>query len=149
MTSNEAVRPLFIVNVEGAILRGKRYLMILRGEEESHAAGTLSMPGGKVELNEIGDDVLEVALRREIGEEVGLEVSNIRYLESKSFVADDGESVVDIVFLCACEEGEPTIGDPEEVAEVHWLSAQEVYDHPKTPPWIRQSIEKAEAVRES
>ena len=39
-------RPLFIVNVEGAILRGERYLMIVRGEAESHAAGTLSMPGG-------------------------------------------------------------------------------------------------------
>ena len=51
--------------------------MILRGEEEGHAAGTLSMPGGKVELNEIGNDVLEIALKREIREEVGLEVSNI------------------------------------------------------------------------
>ena len=140
-------RPLFIVNVEGAILRGERYLMILRGERESHAAGTLSMPGGKVELDEIGDDVLERALRREIREEVGLEVSSIRYLESKSFVADDGESVVDIVFLCICKEGEAVIGDPEEVAELHWLRAQEVYAHPKTPSWIHRSIEKAEEAR--
>ena len=140
-------RPLFIVNVEGAILRGERYLMILRGENESHAAGTLSMPGGKVELDEIGNDVLETALKREIQEEVGLEVSDMGYLESKSFVADDGERVVDLVFLCSCEEGEAIIGDPEEVAEVHWLTAQEVYAHPKTPPWIRQSIEKAERVR--
>ena len=147
MTSNEAARPLFIVNVEGAILRGERYLMILRGEEESHAAGTLSMPGGKVELDEIGNDALEVALRREIKEEVGLEVSNIRYLESKSFVADDGEPVVDIVFFCSCKEGGAVVGDPEEVAKVYWLSAQEVYDHPQTPPRIRQSIEKAEEVR--
>ena len=121
--------------------------MILRGEGESHAAGTLSMPGGKVEPNEIGNDVLEVALKREIREEVGLEVSSMTYLESKSFIADDGESVVDIVFFCSCKEGEAVIGDPEEVAEVSWLSAQEVYDHPQTPPWIRRSIEKAEVRR--
>ena len=140
-------RPLFIVNVEGAILRGERHLMILRGERESHAAGTLSMPGGKVELDEVGEGVLETALKREIKEEVGLELSNTRYLESKSFVADDGESVLDIVFLCTCEEGEAVIGDPEEVAELHWLGAQEVYAHPKTPPWIRRSIEKAEEAR--
>ena len=144
---SDTVRPLFIVNVEGAILRGERYLMILRGEKENHAAGTLSMPGGKVELDEIGDDVLEGALRREVREEVGLELSSIQYLESKSFIADDGERVVDIVFLCACEEGEAVIGDPEEVAELHWLSAQEVYAHSKTPPWIWRSIEKAEEAR--
>ena len=141
------LRPLFIVNVEGAILRGERYLMIVRGEGESHAAGTLSMPGGKVELGEIGNDVLETALKREIREEVGLEAMDMKYLESKSFIADDGEPVVDIVFLCKCEEGRPMITQPEEVAELHWLTAQEVYGHPKTPPWIRQSIEKAEVMR--
>ena len=143
-TELTSTRPLFIVNVEGAIVRGGRYLMILRGGGESHAAGTLSLPGGKVEWDEIGDDVLETALKREMREEVGLEVSSTEYLESKSFVADDGERVVDVVFLCSCEEGEPTTGDPEEVAALYWLSAQEVYAHPKTPPWIRQSIEKAE-----
>lgn len=140
-------RPFFIVNVEAVIVRGERYLMTVRGAGESHAPGTLSFPGGKVELDEIGDDVLETALRREVREEVGLEVSSIRYLESKSFVADDGERVVDIVFLCKSERGEPTMSDPEEIAEVHWLTAQEVYDHPQTPPWTRQSIEKAEVVR--
>ncbi len=107
------------------------------------------MPGGKVELDEIGGNVLETALKREIREEVGLELASIHYLESKSFVADDGEPVVDIVFLCACEEGEPIIGDPEEVATLYWLTAQEVYAHPKTPPWIRQSIQRAEEVRVS
>ena len=147
--AKDSRRPLFIVNVEGAILRGERYLMIVRGERERHAAGTLSMPGGKVELGEIGDDVLERALRREVKEEVGLEVTNVQYLESKSFIADDGEPVVDIVFLCACEEGEAVAGDPEEVAELRWLTAREVYVHPRTPPWIRQSIEKAEEVRAS
>ncbi len=147
MISKDSKRPLFIVNVEGAILRGERYLMILRGEKESHAAGTLSLPGGKVELTEIGDNVLEKALEREIREEVGLEVLTIRYLESKSFVADDGEPVVDIVFLCSCEEGEAVTGDAE-VEALHWLTAQEVYAHPKTPSWIRQSVEKAEKVRE-
>ena len=136
-TTNEAVRPLFIVNVEGVILRGERYLMILRGEGEGHAAGTLSMPGGKVELNEIGDDVLERALEREISEEVGLEVLSTTYLESKAFIADDGEPVVDTVFLCACAEGEPSVTHPE----------GEVFDHPKTPPWIRQSVAKAELRR--
>ena len=141
------MRPLFLVNVEGVIVRGARYLMTVRGDGESHAAGTLSVPGGKVELDEIGDDVLERALRREIREEVGLEVSAVTYLESKSFVADDGEPVVDIVFLCGYKEGEPAITQPDEVAEFRWMSAREVYRHPKAPPWTRRSIEKAEAVR--
>ena len=91
---------------------------------------------------------LEVTyLKREISEEVRLEVTDMKYLESKSFIADDGEPVVDIVFLCRCGEGQAIISEPEEVAEIHWLMAQEVLEHPKAPPWTRQSIEKAEVRR--
>ena len=139
--------PQFIVNVEGAIFRKGRYLIIVRGAEESHAPGALSLPGGKVEYDEIGEEVLERVLKREILEEVGLKVDVLAYVESKAFVADDGEPVVDVVFLCAYLQGEPAVTLPDEVADVRWMTPQEVLAHPETPPWTRQSIEKAERVR--
>ena len=80
----------YIVNVEGAIVKDGRYLMVVRGEEE-YAPGGLNFPGGKVEGAVIADDVLEETLRREIAEEVGLEVhAEMAYLRSSAFVAEGG-----------------------------------------------------------
>lgn len=56
----------FVVNVEAAICRGDRWLMIERGAEEGHAAGTLSMVGGTVDHSDSPGMVLEAALRREL-----------------------------------------------------------------------------------
>jgi NADH pyrophosphatase NudC (nudix superfamily) len=137
----------YIVNVEGAVWRSGRYMLIVRGPEEAHAAGTLSLVGGKVEVTEGGmDDVLETTLRREIREEVGLVIGETVYVHSTHFTAA-GQNVIDVVFLGRYESGEPLITDPGEVAEIRWLTAAEVLDHPAAPPWTKGSIERVEQVR--
>lgn len=136
--------PLFIVNVEGVVRRGDRYLLTLRSAAEPHAPGTLALPGGKVEYSDAAQDTLEHTLQREILEETGVEVVNLSYLESKWFRADDGEPVADVVLLCDYVRGDAAAHDPAEIAAVLWLTAAEVAAHPKAPPWTRQSIEKAE-----
>jgi 8-oxo-dGTP diphosphatase len=137
----------YIVNVEVVIVRDGRYLMMIRSEQEDHAPGTLSFPGGKVE--DAGDtlDVLEETARREAMEEAGVVVGELAYSESKSFVPFDEFPVVDIVFLGKHESGEPTPGDPEEVASVEWMTVEEILGHPKCPDWTNVSIRKAEALR--
>jgi ADP-ribose pyrophosphatase YjhB (NUDIX family) len=138
----------YIVNVEAAIVKDNRYLMILRGEGETHAPGVLAMPGGKVENAGQLENVLEETLRREISEEVGVEVyPQVEYVKSDAFIADDGNPVVNLVFLCRFKSGIPTPGDPREVAAVHWMTAKEIVSHPKTPPWTRQSIQLVEQKR--
>lgn len=138
---------LYIVNVEGAILRDGRYLMIVRGAEEEYAAGVLALVGGKVEATENAKDVLEDTLRREIMEEVGVQVGDLAYVHSTQFIVEDGAMVVDIVFLCAYQWGEPRIDDPGEVADILWMSAEDVMQHPKAMPWLQDSIQQVEAVR--
>ncbi len=136
----------YIVNVEGAIVKDGRYLMVVRGEEE-YAPGGLNFPGGKVEEAGSSDDVLEETLRREIAEEVGLEVhAEMAYVRSSVFLAE-GDRVVDVVFLCRWQSGEAVAADPAEVAAVHWMTATEAIAHPETPPWTRLSLELAERVR--
>ena len=136
----------YIVNVEGAIVKDGRYLMVVRGEEE-YAPGGLSFPGGKVEAAGSADDVLEEMLRREIAEEVGLQVhAEMACLRSSAFVAE-GNPVADVVFLCRWTSGEAVAADPAEVAAVRWMSAAEAIAHPETPPWTRLSLEMAERVR--
>lgn len=137
----------YIVNVEGAIFHEGRYLLLVRGAEETHAAGELSLVGGKVEGGDPLADALEDTLRREIREEVGVEVADdLIYLYSSRFGAD-GDQVIDVVFLCRYQSGPPTIFDPGEVAEMLWLTAAEVEAHPKAQPWTRGFIQKAEHAR--
>lgn len=138
----------YIVNVEAAICKDGYYLMIVRGELESHAPGMLSFPAGKVEdvLNQ--EQVLENTLQREIREEVGIEIyPEMAYIESVVFTTDDGKPVVDIVFLCRYLNGTPAINDPGEVAEIHWMTAKEAAEHPRTPPWLLRSLIKVERKR--
>jgi 8-oxo-dGTP pyrophosphatase MutT (NUDIX family) len=136
----------YIVNVEGAIVKDGQYLMIVRGEEE-YAPGGLNFPGGKVEGAGSANDILEETLRREISEEVGLEVhAGMAYVRSSAFVAE-GDPVVDVVFLCRYKAGTAVAADPGEVAAVRWMTAAEAIAHPETPPWTRLALELAEKVR--
>ncbi|HEU5015345.1 MAG TPA: NUDIX domain-containing protein [Roseiflexaceae bacterium] len=137
-----------IVNVEAAVARHGCFLMIVRGANEAHAAGALSMPGGKVEAAAALDDVLEETARREVLEEIGLALdSPMHYVESHMFVLDDGTPVVDVVLLCRAPDGEPRIGSVDEVAAFHWMTAADVARHPRAAPWTVRSIVMAEEKR--
>jgi 8-oxo-dGTP diphosphatase len=136
-----------IVNVEGAIVHDGRYLLVIRGPGEIHAAGMLSLVGGKVEDAGETANILEETLQREILEEVGVEVSDMIYVQSSAFVDSLNMPVVDVVFLCRWSIGEPTINNPDEVADIRWLTANEILTNPDTPDWTRNSIRRAEKMR--
>ncbi|WP_075618501.1 NUDIX hydrolase [Paenisporosarcina indica] len=135
---------MFIVNVEGAIYKNEKWLLIRRSEKEEHAGGTLSLVGGKVELEGNSSDILEGTLLREFAEEVGIVVSNLRYVNSSSFVTDSGVHVVDIVFLCGHHSGEAYAKSPDEVDEVHWMSTQEILECEEVPIYLKNNIKIAD-----
>jgi len=133
-----------IVNVEGAIVKDSRLLMVIRSDKEEHAAGLLSFIGGKVEFDDFADDPVASTLKREILEEVAVEVDHLRYVTSSGFSGDDGETVVNLVYLCDWLAGEPHAVDPDEVASVHWMTTDDVRNHEKTPPWLHNYIQQIE-----
>jgi 8-oxo-dGTP diphosphatase len=138
---------MFIVNVEGAIRKDDKWLIIERSIKEEHAGGLLSLVGGKVEIEGTSTDILEKTLKREIEEEVGVLVrESLRYVHSTSFQTDGGENVVDIVFLCDYESGEAQPKSPDEVESVLWLTTEEILSHPKTPIYVKDSIKRAESM---
>lgn len=139
----------YIVNVEGVVFRQEdnRYLMLVRGAGEEYLPGVLSFPGGKVEGADFVDNVLEVTVRREILEEVGVIVhDDIVYVESHSFVGD-GEPCVDVVFLCRYKDGEAKSGDLDEVDSVIWMSYSDILQNKDAPEWTKQSLKLAEKKR--
>lgn len=138
----------YIVNVEAAIYRDDKWLIIKRSNKEEHAPGLLSLVGGKAETESAMGDVLEEALKREIMEEVGIEVSDVmHYVESKSFISDKGQAVIDIVFLCEYKSGEVRCVSMDEVSEVHWMIAKDIINNVNSPVWLRESIKKAEKIK--
>lgn len=138
----------YIVNVEAAIYKNDKWLIIKRSEKEEHAPGFLSMVGGKVETRIVENDVLEETLKREIMEEVGIQVSEkLHYVESKSFILDKGQVVIDIIFLCKYQSGEPKSMSADEVSGVYWMSSSEIFENICTPIWLKESIEKVESIR--
>lgn len=140
----------YIVNVEGAIFKNDRWLIIKRSDEEEHAPGLLSLVGGKVETQVIENNILEKTIKREILEEVNIKIKNdLRYLESKTFMTDQGHWVVDIVFLCKYKSGKAICHSTEEVSAVFWLTAEDIAKNHQAPIWLKQTIEKAEVMRKS
>lgn len=135
---------LFIVNVEGAIYKKDKWLLIRRSEKEEHAGGGLSLVGGKVEKEGLTSNILEEALKREVREEVGIEISNLTYVNSSMFETDTGQTVVDIVFLCEHKFGEPYAKCRDEVSDVLWMSTQQILDHTDLPVYLKDNIKLAE-----
>lgn len=138
---------MFIVNVEGAIRKNDKWLIIERSKKEEHAGGLLSLVGGKVDIEGGSSNILERTVKREILEEVGVKVKDsLTYVNSTSFVTDTGQNVVDVVFLCEYESGEALPIIPDEVEKVFWLTSEEILNHPKSPIYLKENIKKAEAL---
>ena len=139
-------RARFVVNTQCAVSRDGRYLMIVRGDGVAQAPGVLAFPGGKVEVGDGADGVLEAAVRREVGEETGVTVApELKYVRSVRFTMADGTPVVDVLFLGAYTTGEPAITEPDEVADIRWMTAREILAHQRTPPWLKGDVELVEA----
>ncbi len=134
---------MFIVNVEGAIFKDGKWLLIERSILEEHAGGELSLVGGKVDREGPSFDILERTLHREIEEEVGIKVKIHGYVNSSSFLTDMGEHVVDIVFLCEHVSGEAYAKSPEEVDGILWLTTEQIVTNEELPDYLRRNIQHA------
>lgn len=139
---------MFIVNVEGAICRDDKWLVITRSTREEHAGGTLSLVGGKVDVEGNTSEILERTIKREIDEEVGIVIKDaVTFVYSSSFVTEDGRNVINMVFLCEYDRGTAHNKSHDEVEAVHWMTYDELMNHPQATPWTKESIRRVQEVR--
>ncbi|MFT4413660.1 NUDIX domain-containing protein [Fredinandcohnia humi] len=140
---------MYIVNVEGAIRKNDKWLIIERSKKEVHAGGLLSLVGGKVELEGFSSDILERTIKREVFEEVGVNIKDdLVFVHSTSFVTDSGDHVINIVFLCEYDSGEAYPKSPDEVERVLWLATEEITGHSLSPSFLIESIKRAESMNQ-
>jgi 8-oxo-dGTP diphosphatase len=140
---------MFVVNVEAAVLKDDKWLIIQRSLKEEHAAGALSLVGGQVENEGNSSDILERTAIREVFEETGVIVKDtLHYVHSTSFISDSGKRVVDVVMLAEYEGGVAHSKSEDEVEGVFWLTTDEVMNHINTGPILKESIKRAHNMKE-
>jgi ADP-ribose pyrophosphatase YjhB (NUDIX family) len=115
--------PLHVVFVEARIRKGDTYLLAKRSSKDDQAAWKRAVPGGKVDM-ELESDIVENALKREVLEEVGLEIDNFRFLWSRSFIRSSGHHVVGLSFVADHVSGEAIPLDDQD--EVKWVTFEEM-----------------------
>ncbi|MBA3788771.1 NUDIX domain-containing protein [Patescibacteria group bacterium] len=69
-------------------------------------------------------NAVEKALRREIKEEVGLEVENIEYLLDVAFIRPDGVPAIVLSFYCKYIDGEVILDN--DATEYAWITVEEI-----------------------
>jgi mutator protein MutT len=118
-----------IVAVGAIVVEKGRVLMARRGKEPSY--GLWSVPGGAVRL---GED-LKTAARREIREELGIEVELTDVIEILERVTRDAEGRIQyhyvvVDYLARRVDGEPT--PSPEALEVRWIAPEEFSQYEMT-----------------
>ena len=90
---------IIIVALKAIIVRENKVLLIQRSADDEFAASTWEFAGGKVDFGE----ELEVALKREIREEVGLDVSIEKLLYATTFKTHEYRQIVLLTYLCSAK----------------------------------------------
>lgn len=122
MTENDIIT--HVVAVTGIVKKGDKYLLARRSFDDPQAGGQWSFPGGKLD-SEVGKDIIEEALKREVMEEVGLEIEDyVEFIYNDGFIRVSGHHVIMMTFLCFYKSGE---AEPlEDQEEIKWLTLDEI-----------------------
>jgi 8-oxo-dGTP diphosphatase len=73
--------------VDGILMEGKKFLVEKRRDDDDADPGFIEIPGGHVDK----DETLEDALRREMREELGIDVEKAKLVQRSLFTATSGE----------------------------------------------------------
>lgn len=134
----------FIVAVKAWVKKSDKYLLARRGLNEIHMPGVWSLPGGKVENDGEIVDVLQKTLKKEIMEEVGLEITDeIDLVFDNTFTRSDGSPVVALTFLCHWKAGEAM--PLEDTSEVKWFTLDELKNLEEVEDFLKREISRLSA----
>jgi 8-oxo-dGTP diphosphatase len=132
-------KPILLVTAAALVDQDNRVLLSKRPEGKS-LAGLWEFPGGKVDAGETPEE----ALRRELKEELGIEVCEtcLAPFTFASHAYRDFHLLMPL-FLCRSWEGEV---EPQEGQEIAWVRAKRLADYPMPPadaplvPWLRDLL---------
>jgi len=144
---------LHYIVVTGIVIKDGKYLITKRSLKEAAFPGLWTVPGGKLRKSDYAAfpkdtadhwyNVLEKLLEREIEEEVGLKIKNIRYLLSLAYVRSDGIPTIILSFYCDYDSGEIELSD--ELVDYAFVTTEELEKY-KFVPGLREEIELVDKI---
>ena len=126
------------VAITAIIVKDGKYLITRRSLNKKRFPGMWTVPGGKMETDDYLKlpkdtefywyNVLERTLRREIKEEVGIDIDNIEYVTSLATVHADGSPSLVISCMADYVSGEVKL-QPEENDQFAWVDLEEAKNY--------------------
>jgi len=124
------------IAITGIIIRDGKYLITQRSNEKRLFSSMWTVPGGNLEMVDYVNDkkdtsshwynVVEKVLRREIMEEVGLTIKNIKYLTNMTMIA--GEHPL-MIFSLYCDHHEGDVKLNDESVDHKWVTLDEAKEY--------------------
>jgi len=116
------------VGVGALIFNDEGHLLLsLRGKKTKNERGKWEIPGGIVEFGE----TIEQALRREIREELDVEVEVTEMLQlCNHIIPDEKQHWVSPTYICKIIKGEPKVLEPEKCDRIGWFSLEDAEELP-------------------
>jgi len=122
------------VAITAIVVKDGKYLITRRVLTKKRFPGKWTVPGGRIETGdyinlpkdteECWYNVLERVVRREVKEEVGLEIKNIDYVTSLALIDKEGTPIFIISCAADWESGEITLQE-EETDQFAWVTLEE------------------------
>jgi len=119
------------------IYKDDKYLIVQRSPNKKVFPGRWTLPGGGLEVSDYINtpkttfdawySAIENSLRREIKEEVGVDIGELKYLLSLTFIRPDNIPVVTLSYYCDWKSGEVKLN--EENVNYKWVTAEEAKNY--------------------
>lgn len=128
-------KELHRLNSTAIIYKEDKYLITRRSLTKKALPGKWTVPGGGLETNDYTNIppttaqkhwyfAVEKSLRREIKEEVNLEVGKVKYLLDIAFIKPDGTPTIILSFYCSYKSGEIKLNNEESI-DYAWITYEE------------------------
>jgi len=125
---------LYEVAITAIVVKDGKYLITRRSPEKKRFPGKWTVPGGRIEPSDYVDspkdtedcwyNILERVVRREVREEVGIEIKNIDYVTSLALMDKEGTHVFVISCMADWASGEVRLLESE-TDRFAWISVAE------------------------
>lgn len=119
-------------------LRIPEYLILKRRDDAKVYPGLWTVPGGGMDRDDYEplpqtspdgwENPLQLATRREITEEAGVEVGEFEFLNDFAFIRPDNVPVFGVRFAAPYVSGEVRL-DPKDSTEYAWITADQVPEY--------------------
>lgn len=126
------------VVITAIVVKDAKYLITRRSPNKKRFPGMWTVPGGRLETSDYLQlpkdtesywyNVLEKTLRREVQEEVGIEIDNVKYVTSLATVHADGSPSLVISCVADYVSGEIKLQEGE-TDKFAWVTLEEAREY--------------------